>query len=202
MERSRVRPLRGSVAIADRGIEDSVWRFYDAIRLTQLGARAALVCRLTGIPKASAKRLWISIHDQPSPPGQSPYSDAWYVQSDQRMLQAMVIWLLNRQLGKLGRRPAHHLISLYESYLCIVANPLFDLTRAQFVLHLEATRIWCTRTCMICETPYIGPVEDMGKICAGCKLHRLHRCAKCGSVLRHALVGRKATVCRTCKYPR
>jgi hypothetical protein len=51
----------------------------EAIRLTRLGARAGLVSRLTGLEKAVANRLYRQLHGRPSPPGQLPFSDSWYL---------------------------------------------------------------------------------------------------------------------------
>ena len=60
----------------------------DAIRLIELGARAGMVCLLTGIDKTNANRLYRQIHQHPSPPGQAPFTDSWYLKSDYRMLHA------------------------------------------------------------------------------------------------------------------
>ncbi len=48
----------------------------EAIRLTQLGARAGLVAQLTGLEKAVATRLYRQLHGRSSPPGQLPFTDS------------------------------------------------------------------------------------------------------------------------------
>lgn len=44
----------------------------DAVRLIQAGARAGLVCQLTGIDKKAANRLYRQIHDRPRRPVKRP----------------------------------------------------------------------------------------------------------------------------------
>ena len=69
---------------------------FEAIRLIQLGARITLICQLTGIEKTVAKRLYRELTGTSPPPGQTPFTDAWYVESDPRMLQAAIVWRLCR----------------------------------------------------------------------------------------------------------
>jgi hypothetical protein len=61
----------------------------EAVKLIQLGARAALVCQLTGLTKKMVGRLYPRLTGMPSPPGQVPFTDTWYLKSNQRML---VVW--------------------------------------------------------------------------------------------------------------
>jgi hypothetical protein len=88
----------------------------EAIRLTRLGSRAGLVSQLTGLEKTVANRLYRQLHGRPSPPGQLPFSDAWYLRQDRRMAQATLVWQLSRRLARAEATPAQRLIDVYETY--------------------------------------------------------------------------------------
>jgi hypothetical protein len=78
----------------------------EAIRLTQLGARAGLVSQLTRLEKAVANRLYRQLHGRPSPPGQLPFSDSWYLKQNRRMAQATLVWQLSQRLVQSQTTPA------------------------------------------------------------------------------------------------
>jgi len=63
----------------------------EAVHLVQLGARVALVCKLTGLTKKVVSRLYPVLTGMPSPPGQAPFTDTWYLRSNRRMLHANVV---------------------------------------------------------------------------------------------------------------
>ncbi len=52
-------------------------RALEAIALIRLGARAGLICQLTGLEKTVAKRLYRQLHGRPSPAGLLPFTDTW-----------------------------------------------------------------------------------------------------------------------------
>ena len=54
----------------------------EAIRLIELGARAGLVHQVTGMDQTNANRLYREIHRRPSPAGQAPFTDTWYLRSE------------------------------------------------------------------------------------------------------------------------
>lgn len=171
----------------------------EAIRLIELGARASLASQLTGIEKAVAKRLYLQVHGHPSPPGQMPFTDAWYLQSNQRLLQASIAWRVDRGLRHLKRRPARRLIDAYEYYQCAVREPLLDITHVAFVPRLVNIGLWQRRVCDLCSNAYVGPVTDVDSICPGCRLYRPYRCANCGTPLNPRPVGRNAELCAECR---
>jgi len=70
----------------------------EAVHLVQLGARASLVCQLTGLTKKVVSRLYPLLTGMPSPPGQVPFTDTWYLKSNRRMLHANVVWCLYQHL--------------------------------------------------------------------------------------------------------
>ena len=72
-------------------------RLGDAVHLIRLGARAGLVTQLTGIGKATANRLHRELRARPSPPGQYPLTDAWYLRGHRRLLHANLVWRLYRR---------------------------------------------------------------------------------------------------------
>ncbi len=85
----------------------------EAVQLTQLGARAGLVCQLIGLKKAVARRLDHPFHGRPSPSGQLPFTDTWYLKDERRMLHASIVWQLSQRLARAGRSPARLLIDVY-----------------------------------------------------------------------------------------
>lgn len=171
---------------------------WEAIRLTQLGARAGLVCRLTGLEKAAANRLYRQLHGRPSPPGQLPFTDAWYLKHERRLLQASLVWRLSQRLFLAEASPAGRLIAVYECYRWLVAEPLLDIARVAFVPHLVAMQDWQEQSCMACGTRYLLPAGSLGPLCWGCRLHRRHRCRQCGAPLAPHPRGRQREVCTAC----
>lgn len=170
----------------------------EAMRLTELGARSILVHRLTGIPQATAKRLYRRMRESNPPGGQAPFTDTWYLQSDQRMLHANIVWQLHAALWILKRDLAEHLIDLYESYLLAVKEPVLDIGRVEFVSHLIHARIWEVHDCRCCGGAYIGPVTDIANVCPSCRLQRHFRCMGCNAPLKPQGIGRPVETCPEC----
>ena len=169
---------------------------YEAIRLTQLGARAGLVSRLTGLEKAVANRLYRQLHGRPSPPGQHPFTDSWYLKQDRRMLQATVVWHLSRRFAQPDLTPARRLIDV------MVPEPLLDITRVAFVPHLVSMGDWQALTCALCEIPYLVPTGSPSTTCWGCRLYLRYRCRQCGVPLTVHPHGRHREVCTRCQRAR
>ena len=174
----------------------------EAIRLTQLGARAGLVSRLTGLEKAVANRLYRQLHGRPSPPGQLPFTDSWYLKQDRRMLQATVVWQLSRRFALADRTPARRLIDVYECYRWMVPQPLLDITRVAFVPHLVAMQDWQAQTCALCGIRYLIPAGSPTTTCWGCRLYLRHRCRQCGAPMTVRPTGRHREVCTACQRAR
>ena len=174
-------------------------RTYEAIRLIELGARVGLVCQLTGLEKPVVNRLYRQLRGHSSPPGQTPFSAAWYQDNDSRLLQAAVVWRLYQRLTETMRSPAQVLIEVYENYTTLVAQPLLDFTRVAFVPRLLAMGIWQERRCADCQTSYLASLDDYRIRCPGCRLYYRHRCYRCGTVLTVHASGRRRDVCQRCK---
>ncbi len=175
---------------------------YEAIRLTQLGARAGLVSRLTGLEKAVAKRLYSQLHGRSSPSGQLPFTDSWYLKQDRRMLQATVVWHLSRRFARTDLTPARRLIEVYESYRWMVPEPLLDIARVAFVPQLVAMGDWQAQSCALCEIRYLVPTGSPSTTCWGCRLYLRHRCRQCGVPLSVHPHGRHREVCTRCQRAR
>ena len=173
-------------------------RIAEAIQLVRLGARSGLVCQLTGLEKTPANRLVRQLCGSPSPPGQMPFSDAWYLRSDVRMLHATVVWRLHQRLTRTGRSAARILIDVFETYCQIVADPLLDFTRAVFVPRLVAMEIWEERSCHSCKRSFLTRLDDITTECPGCRLYHRHRCRTCDSPLETHATGRQRSICLGC----
>jgi hypothetical protein len=174
----------------------------EAIRLTRLGARAGLVSQLTGLEKAVANRLYRQLHGRPSPSGQLPFSDTWYLRQDRRMAQATLVWQLSRRLARVEATPAQRLIDVYESYCWLEAKPLLDIMRVAFVRHLVAVQEWQEQTCSQCKIQYLLPRDSVGNTCWGCRLYLRYRCRYCGTPLTVRATGRHREICSTCRRAR
>jgi len=170
----------------------------EATRLIQLGARAGLVCQLTGLEKAVANRLYRQLNGKPSPSGLMPFTDAWYLKNNRRMLQAGLVWHLHWRLDGSGRSAARLLIDVYECYTQRVEYPLLDLTRAFVVTRLAAMKIWREYRCEYCGTTYPAPAEITRAVCPGCHLYFRHRCRQCGSQLVSKFKGRRRATYSHC----
>ena len=96
-------------------------RIQDATRLIQAGARATLVCQLTDLPKKLVKRMYTMLQGQPSPRGQMPFTDAWYLETDLRMLMQPSF---GNCMAKFPERIAVRLISYWKYLLCTKASSI------------------------------------------------------------------------------
>lgn len=170
----------------------------EAVHLVHMGARAALVCQLTGLTKKVVGGLYPPLTGMPSPPGQVPFTDTWYLKSNRRLLHANVVWHLFQHLEQTGRSAAGVLIHVYEAYLEIVDAPLLTLTRAFFVPRLVSMNAWCEQACDHCDISYIGPLGNDGSICPACAEYFNHRCRSCGTAIEYHRAGRRKAVCSEC----
>ncbi len=127
-----------------------------------------------------------------------PFTDTWYRESDQRMLQATLVWRLYRRLTQTDRGAARILIEVYEAYIQLVREPLLDITRAMFVPRLVAMGIWQQRPCGFCGMVYLAPIDSHSVACPGCRLYHRHRCHRCGAPLVAQPLGRRRVVCSAC----
>lgn len=173
-------------------------RALEAIRLIELGAAASLVRRLTGLQKKTTNRLYTQLTGEPSSSGQMPYTDAWYVKDDRRMLEASVIWRFCKRLADTGRTLARTLIDAFESYLGLVQEPLLNLTRSYFVSRLVSMKLWDERACVVCDTTYLAPVSNLDSTCPGCRLYQRYRCVGCDQAMMPHKSGRRRARCRSC----
>jgi hypothetical protein len=193
-------PSAADACHADLCIQSSAAQ--DAIRLTQLGARAGLVSQLTGLEKTVANRLYRQLHGRPSPPGQLPFSDSWYLKQDRRMAQATLVWQLSRRFDQSRTTPARRLIDVYECYRWLEPKPLLDITRVAFVPHLVAVQDWQAQTCSQCTIQYLLPRGSVGNTCWGCRRYLRHRCRYCGTPLTVRATGRHREACSACQRAR
>ena len=193
---------RGSAGLREAELCIQTQAALEAIRLTQLGARAGLVAQLTGLEKAVANRLYRQLHGRSSPPGQLPFTDSWYLKQDRRMLQATLVWQLSQRFALSGASPAQRLIDVYECYRWLVLEPLLDITRVAFVPHLVAMQDWQAQTCSQCEIQYLLPRGSVGNTCWGCRLYLRHRCRYCGTPLTVRATGRHREACSACQQAR
>ena len=69
---------------SEQGLCQYVRQVQAAICLIRLGARASVAGQLTGLEKKTTKRLYQQLMGEPSPPGQLPYSDNWFLRNDRR----------------------------------------------------------------------------------------------------------------------
>lgn len=174
-------------------------KIMEAVRLIELGARAGLVRQLTGLEKAKVNRLYCQLMGQPSPSGQTPFSDTWYLKDRYRLLHASVIWSLHQKLTRKGCNTARVFINVYEGYLAIVNEPLLSLTRAFLVPQLVRMGVWQEHRCWHCQTLYLAPVVNRSSTCPGCELYYRYRCQRCGTALEVSAKGRYSKTCIDCR---
>ncbi|MCP4283834.1 MAG: hypothetical protein GY792_05215 [Gammaproteobacteria bacterium] len=181
------------------GLYRQAEKIIEATRLIQLGARAGLAQQLTGLEKSKVNRLYVQLMGRPSPSGQTPFSDAWYLKDKRRLLQAAFVWKLYQQLIRNSCSTARVYIDVYESYLAIINEPLLSLTRASLVPQLVGMGVWQERGCQTCKCLYLASVASRGHTCPGCELYYRYRCRACGSALEVKDKGRYPKTCPDCR---
>lgn len=174
-------------------------RIFEAVQLIELGGRAAFVSHVTGLEKTAVKRLYRQLRGAPSPPGQAPFTDAWFLGSDLRMLHASLAWRLYKQLRQTGRSEARALIDAYTSYCCLTRQPVLDLMHTAFVPSLVDMKLWQERRCKYCSASYLAPIVANDNECPGCRLYHRHRCRGCGDPIDAKRRGRRRRTCDRCK---
>ncbi|MDZ7751464.1 MAG: FlhC family transcriptional regulator [Gammaproteobacteria bacterium] len=181
---------------------DPAWKktvaVLDATRLMELGARTGLICHLTKLDRKTANRLYRQIYGRPSPPGQFPFSDAWFLKSERRMLHAAIVWRIHKHLRETNSRPARILIDVYEIYRQIIQEDLLGISQVAFVPRILEMQLWHERQCPRCLTEFISPVEETDASCPGCRLHHRFRCRYCGGRAEGLRRGRRPATCRHC----
>ncbi len=188
---------RGSITLDKIEVVTQARNTLEAIHLVRLGARASLVCQLTGLTKNVVSRLYPLLTGMPSSPGQVPFTDTWYLKNNQRMLHANVVWHLYQHLEKIGRSKSSVLIHVYESYMEIMDAPILTLTRAFFVPRLITINAWYEQSCDHCGISYIGPLDN-GSTCPACTEYFKRRCRRCGTAIAYRSAGRWKAVCMEC----
>lgn len=174
-------------------------RTHEAVRLIQSGARTSLVCQLTELPKKYVKRLYFLLQGHSSPRGMAPFTDAWFRESEYRMLHASTVWRIHNQIAPLGRSEARTLLDVYDLYLYCVNTPLLDITRIVAVLKLVAMSLWESQRCNYCKKNYLTSAdEDLGNSCPGCRIYHRFRCCLCGAALTIYTLGRPRSCCENC----
>ncbi len=191
-------PKRNREIPGDIKIINDAQNALEAVRLVQLGARAALVCQLTGLTKRVVARLYHRITGVPSSSGQVPFTDTWYLKNNHRMLDANLVWRLFHRMEHAEKSVAGVLIQVYEAYLEITDTPALSLTRAFFVPRLVTMRTWHQQTCDHCTMLFIAPLKGGGVTCPVCIEYFNHRCRRCGAAIEHRTAGRRKAACSRC----
>lgn len=191
-------PMRSKDIPDDIDIIHDGQKALEAVQLIRLGARAALVCQLTGLTKKVVARLYHRLTGMPSPPGQVPFTDTWYLKSNQRMFDANLVWRLFHRMESTEQNVAKVLIKVYEAYLEIVDEPALSLSRAFFVPRLLTMKTWHKQACKHCAMPFIAPMGEEDATCPVCIEYFSHRCRRCGIAIKHRTIGRRKGICDDC----
>ena len=173
-------------------------KILESIHLIRLGARVGLVGQLTGLEKKTLKRIYRQLTERPSPCGQLPFSDTWFLKNDRRLFHVNLIWYLHQRLVRPGASPAHRLIDIFEVYTQLAQAPMLDLTRTAFAIQLFTTGLWTEHRCSFCETPFPAPVDSNQTTCPGCRLYFRHRCRHCNTALSPKSRGIRRKRCPQC----
>jgi len=177
---------------------DYARKILESIHLIRLGARVGLAGQLTGLEKKTLKRIYRQLTERPSPCGQLPFSDTWFLKNDRRLFHVNLIWYLHQRLVRPDASPARRLIGIFEVYIQLAQAPMLDLTRTAFAIQLFTTGLWTEHWCSFCETCFPAPVESNQTTCPGCRLYFRHRCQHCGSPLSPKSRGIRRKRCPQC----
>jgi len=172
---------------------------HEAVRLIQAGARTSTVIQLTKLPKKYVKRIYFELRGEPSPRGKTIRTDAWFRESEHRMLHASAVWRIHNLVAPLGRSKTRVLLDVNDIYLSFTKKPLLDLTHIEAVLTLVAISVWEAKHCDYCKKLYLTSAdENLGSSCPGCRIYHRFRCCKCGEALTIYTLGRPRSCCENC----
>jgi DNA-directed RNA polymerase subunit RPC12/RpoP len=128
-----------------------------------------------------------------------PFTDAWFLENDLRMLHATLVWQLHKRIARENCSEARVMLQVYTVYLCMVNQPQLNLTRAAVALSLVAMALWQERECRHCDHTLLAPADEKHDVaCPGCRLYHRYRCFRCGSTFDAQPMGRPRTVCHHC----
>jgi len=170
----------------------------EAKQLIKLGARTSLIHALTDLPKQLIASLYPLVEGITQPSGKGPFSEAWYLRSNQRLLHANYVWQLFQQMKQSERGSTAVLIHVYEVYRDIKNPPLLNLHQVYFVPRLVSMGHWYEQACGYCNMSYIAPLMTEGSACPACTEYFHYRCPSCGSAIEYNGIGRNRTICSTC----
>ncbi len=152
--------------------------------------------------KKTVSNLYSRLTGLPSPSGQVPFTDNWYLSNNLRMLHANVVWKLFRHFRGNGQSGPGLVIHVYQTYLQITEAPILTLTRAYFVPRLISINAWYEHSCAHCGLQYIGPLGNYPSMCPACVEYFKHRCQSCGTEIQSRPLGRRKTHCQQCHEKR
>ena len=189
---------KGGQSGSEQGLCQYVRQVQAAICLIRLGARASVAGQLTGLEKKTTKRLYQQLMGEPSPPGQLPYSDNWFLRNDRRQFHITLIWhLYHRFAPRTGSR-AWVLIDTFETYLQWVQEPLLDLHRTAHAIQLFTSGLWVAHCCRVCNLVFPAPLDNNQHTCPCCRQYQWHLCKRCGLELSLKLHGVGRRRCPGC----
>jgi len=177
---------------------DYARKILESIHLIRLGARVGLVGQLTGLEKKTLKRIYRQLMGRPSPSGQLPFSDTWFLENDQRLFHANLVWYLHRCLNRRGGNPARLLIDIFEVYTHLAQESMLDLTRTAFAIRLFTTGLWNEHQCSFCGMAFPAPADSNQTTCPSCQLYHRHRCPHCHTPFVPQSRGRRRGTCGHC----
>ncbi|MBL3598393.1 MAG: hypothetical protein JMN25_00820 [gamma proteobacterium endosymbiont of Lamellibrachia anaximandri] len=173
-------------------------KILESIHLIGLGARIGLASHLTGLEKKTLKRIYRQLMGRSSPSGQLPFSDTWFLENEQRLFHATLVWQLHRRLCRPDCSPARLLIDIFEVYTQLVQEPVLNLARTSFAIQLFTTGLWSEHQCSFCGMAFPAPADSKQTICPACQLYHRHRCSHCHAPLVAQSRGRRRTACGHC----
>lgn len=150
------------------------------------GARACTAISATGLPDVQARKLYKQINNNKgSPPGQTPNSINWYIETTERVfLSALFLRMYALSLKRFGQASLSYAHAYYHFNLLAgqsdpdAINLNFDAERADFLrkayrdtkdVHGGALSKLLLHACRICGTTYLGLTGDHGKTCPVCQ---------------------------------
>lgn len=174
--------------VTKRDLQQEMYRYRQAERLLQMGARVPVVVDMTRLSSWFLRKLSYEINGVPPKKGQVPNSDQWYLRR-KNLLQASLFCQIYQKLTNLTDTPMDECTLLMEGYaqwreviLSCGLVPQLTIDRAWWLIKAIKIRTLQPCRCLDCRGPFLQ---------AWSRVRYNFRCESCRTQRRSSMTRRQ-----------